>query len=335
MNRPHSQFDAYLRLHRASAIEWRAALQRLQLAEQVFFGNLRQPPITVGSLSTLNHARGRITLVTPMAAHTLIKHRRNQTPLIVIPRAINAPEATLNQAASPPLNLPIQWIPAHTEFELDLHPGYDYWLLQSHQPSCCLLLTEQQQQTIRHHFQTFLQEHHFSKDHQHSEQLVQHLFDQIAASLYSPQSMPLTLTEKPLDNRIKKALHKLEHDREWSFDLAELASLAGVSERNLYYLMKNHIGMTPYVYYQRIRLLRVRQRLVDCQCDVPHVSWYAGHEGFSHLGRFAALFRKHFGELPSETIQWRRSLTQVDSSETEDVIPFHRIAPQPKSGAAC
>ncbi len=53
---------------------------------------------------------------------------------------------------------------------------------------------------------------------------------------------------------------------------------------------------------------RVRRRLVDCQCAVPHISRYAGDEGFSHFGRFAALYREHFGELPSETVQWRRRL---------------------------
>jgi transcriptional regulator GlxA family with amidase domain len=90
--------------------------------------------------------------------------------------------------------------------------------------------------------------------------------------------------------------------------LQELANHSGVSERNLYYLMKRETGMTPYRFYQRCRLIRVRRRLVDCQCDVPHISWYAADEGFSHLGRFAALYREHFGELPSETVQWRRRL---------------------------
>ncbi|OJS99111.1 hypothetical protein [Marinobacter nauticus] len=36
----------------------------------------------------------------------------------------------------------------------------------------------------------------------------------------------------------------------------------------------------------------------------------AANEGFSHLGRFAALYREHFGELPSETVQWRRRLQE-------------------------
>jgi transcriptional regulator GlxA family with amidase domain len=80
--------------------------------------------------------------------------------------------------------------------------------------------------------------------------------------------------------------------------------------------MKRDTGMTPYRFYQRCRLVRVRRRLVDCQCDVPHISWYAADEGFSHLGRFAALYREHFGELPSETVQWRRRLQEQPVVET-------------------
>lgn len=111
-----------------------------------------------------------------------------------------------------------------------------------------------------------------------------------------------------LDRRVKRAIDRIRSEPDWQFDLPELASHAGASERNLYYLMKRETGMTPYRFYQRCRLVRVRRRLVDCQCEVPHISRYAADEGFSHLGRFAALYREHFGELPSETIQWRRAL---------------------------
>lgn len=112
----------------------------------------------------------------------------------------------------------------------------------------------------------------------------------------------------PLDRRVKRALQQIQSHPDWQFDLSELASHAGASERNLYYLMKRETGITPYRFYQHCRLVRVRRRLVDCRCEVPHISRYAADEGFSHLGRFAALYREHFGELPSETVQWRRAL---------------------------
>lgn len=86
-----------------------------------------------------------------------------------------------------------------------------------------------------------------------------------------------------LNRRLLRAIEKIRYEPGWDFNLQELASHSGVSERNLYYLMKRETGMTPYRLYQRNRLLRVRQRLVDCQCDVPHISWYAADAGFSHL----------------------------------------------------
>lgn len=118
-----------------------------------------------------------------------------------------------------------------------------------------------------------------------------------------------------LDRRVRRAIDQVRSQPDWQFDLAELASHAGASERNLYYLMKRETGVTPYRYYQRCRLIRVRRRLVDCQCEVPHISHYAADEGFSHLGRFAALYREHFGELPSETVQWRRVLLDKEAGK--------------------
>ena len=67
-------------------------------------------------------------------------------------------------------------------------------------------------------------------------------------------------------------------------------------------------------------MTRVRERLVDCQCEVPHISWYAADEGFSHLGRFAAMYREHFGELPSETVQWRRNLLRRSVASAEELV---------------
>ena len=123
-----------------------------------------------------------------------------------------------------------------------------------------------------------------------------------------------------LDRRLQRAIEKIEQEPDWAFDLAELARHSGVSERNLYYLMKRETGMTPYRWYQRCRLIRVRRRLVDCHCEEPHISRYAADEGFSHLGRFAALYRQHFGELPRETIQWRRTLLSSNAVDADRAL---------------
>lgn len=116
-----------------------------------------------------------------------------------------------------------------------------------------------------------------------------------------------------LDRRLVRAIEKIRSDEGWVFSLPDLASHSGVSERNLYYLMKRETGITPYRLYQRHRLVRIRRRLADCHQDLPQISWMAADEGFSHLGRFAALYREHLGELPSETVQWRKRFQNAHS----------------------
>ncbi|KAA1175652.1 helix-turn-helix transcriptional regulator [Marinobacter salinexigens] len=158
----------------------------------------------------------------------------------------------------------------------------------------------------------YLQQVRFFRDHQHAEVqtgiVLNALVDVMSGA--APKVVPLPLVD---DRRVLRVIEKIDQQADWEFDLKELALHSGVSERNLYYLMKRQTGMTPYRYFQRSRLTRVRRRLVDCQCDVPHISWYAADEGFTHLGRFAALYREHFGELPRETVQWRRKLVRSDA----------------------
>lgn len=113
------------------------------------------------------------------------------------------------------------------------------------------------------------------------------------------------------DRRLTRVLALLEQQSHGDFDLDALARDAAMSERNLFYLMKSSLGMTPYRCYQRLRLIRARRGLVDCLAEHVGVSWHAANQGFSHLGRFAAVYRTHFGELPSETLAW---LTQLRES---------------------
>lgn len=151
----------------------------------------------------------------------------------------------------------------------------------------------------------------FYVDEAHATALTKELFEQFA-HLQAGCLLPPVQESLAMDRRLVRAIEKIEQNPDWLFNLQELAIHSSASERNLYYLMKHHTGMTPYRFYQRNRLIRVRRRLVDCRGNEPHISRYAVDEGFSHLGRFAALYREHFGELPSETVSWRQRILDAD-----------------------
>lgn len=86
-----------------------------------------------------------------------------------------------------------------------------------------------------------------------------------------------------------------------SIPLARLCSVTGVSERglrNAFYVVH---GMSP-------KRWMLTQRLMETQIALrasrgATVTEVATEHGFYQLGRFAGLYKKTFGEAPSETLQ--------------------------------
>lgn len=83
--------------------------------------------------------------------------------------------------------------------------------------------------------------------------------------------------------------------------LLDIAQAAGVSARSLQMAYKSTYGLSPMRALRRERLRRVRVDLTDGDGAVS-IADTALKWGFSHLGRFAASYRREFGELPRETV---------------------------------
>jgi AraC-like DNA-binding protein len=84
--------------------------------------------------------------------------------------------------------------------------------------------------------------------------------------------------------------------------LQRLAEIGGVRPRTLETHFKMFLGTTPLGWVRRMRLARARQDLLreGARATVTDIAFASG---FSQLGRFAAQYRKAFGELPSATMQ--------------------------------
>jgi AraC family ethanolamine operon transcriptional activator len=87
--------------------------------------------------------------------------------------------------------------------------------------------------------------------------------------------------------------------------IAELCRAAGCSERTLQYAFREYLGVTPKAYLQAERLKRVRRGLREADARTAQVTDVANAWGFWHMGQFAADYRKLFGELPSQTLNWQ------------------------------
>lgn len=311
MPNPHSksELDAYLRLNRATSGEWLQALRQL-LGCVDMTCSVRRSQAVLGSLSALEADAGLICVLN-VTQDMELRHCQLAGALLVMPLEGRC-EVTLAEGSRLPM-VPLAMIPAEKNFTLTVGEGsrlvlafpFKGELPRWPEPGLATALSD--------NLSGFLCHSDYFQSHEYACAGVNDLFAALEQLLLSGQRQrPDRRMVPELDRRLVRVIDKIRCEPEWAFNLQELASHSGVSERNLYYLMKRETGMTPYRFYQRCRLIRVRRRLVDCQCDVPHISWYAADEGFSHLGRFAALYRQHFGELPSETIQWRRRLQELD-----------------------
>jgi AraC-like DNA-binding protein len=102
------------------------------------------------------------------------------------------------------------------------------------------------------------------------------------------------------------ALDWLNNRLDQSIQLETLAAAAGVRPRTLEAHFRVYLGTTPLGWVRQTRLTRARQQLLIASGEAS-VTSVALTNGFSQLGRFAAEYRRRFGELPSQTLRAARS----------------------------
>ncbi len=84
----------------------------------------------------------------------------------------------------------------------------------------------------------------------------------------------------------------------------DLCHITGKSERTLERICIKIFALTPRALIRKHRLNDVRKSLKKIPTGLEGtVTEVAIRHGFFHLGRFSAEYKKHFGELPSETIR--------------------------------
>ncbi|GAA0592535.1 AraC family transcriptional regulator [Kribbella sandramycini] len=82
----------------------------------------------------------------------------------------------------------------------------------------------------------------------------------------------------------------------------EIAAAAGVGVRALQESFRRHLETTPTAYLRNLRLDQARADLLTGRPGTTSVTDVALRWGFVHLGRFAADYRKAFGESPRDTL---------------------------------
>ena len=89
--------------------------------------------------------------------------------------------------------------------------------------------------------------------------------------------------------------------------LGDLCANVGINARTLQLSFHKHRNCSPMQFLRAVRLERVHAELLTSEAQTS-VSATAARWGFLHWGRFAAEYRKRFGETPSTTLRRHKSL---------------------------
>jgi transcriptional regulator GlxA family with amidase domain len=85
--------------------------------------------------------------------------------------------------------------------------------------------------------------------------------------------------------------------------VADIATAGGCSVRALQEAFQRDLATTPMAYLQRVRLAGAHADLVAADPDSDSVNDVCWRWGFTHAGRFAAAYRRHYGLRPSDTLR--------------------------------
>jgi AraC-like DNA-binding protein len=130
----------------------------------------------------------------------------------------------------------------------------------------------------------------------------------VSSLLYvQPSNYSAQLTGEPRRSgraAVRRSLEYIEAHLAEPIALADLAAHSGMSARSIQAGFREDLDTTPVAYIRDQRLDRVRRTLMAAVPeDGLSVTEVAERWGFHHLGNFSALYRRRFGEPPSETLR--------------------------------
>ena len=129
------------------------------------------------------------------------------------------------------------------------------------------------------------------------------LVTRICGLLHHPASKPIggdPYRRVSRDRVIRRAKDYIHAHLADNVRVPDLCRHSGVSLRTLERAFKREIGVTPNQYLKAARLHAARHELQSDEAMHLTVADIALKCGFTHMGRFSQIYRRHFGVLPSK-----------------------------------
>ena len=107
----------------------------------------------------------------------------------------------------------------------------------------------------------------------------------------------------PRDEIVLRSKDVIKHNLGSPLLAEQLATMVGVSGRTLRNAFHEYYGFGPASYLRLRRLDQIHRELRAADAEETTVSRVLATNGIWEFGRFASLYRRYFGELPSDTLR--------------------------------
>jgi AraC-like DNA-binding protein len=102
---------------------------------------------------------------------------------------------------------------------------------------------------------------------------------------------------------LRRAIAFIESSVSDDITLADIAESIHVTPRAVQYMFRKHLDTTPLQYLRLQRLHFAHLDLLASDRQKETVTTIAARWGFAHTGRFAVLYRQHYGQSPHQTLR--------------------------------
>jgi AraC-like DNA-binding protein len=102
---------------------------------------------------------------------------------------------------------------------------------------------------------------------------------------------------------VRRALQFIDDNAASPIDVADIAAAARLSVRGLQAAFRRELDTTPAARLRTVRLAHAHSDLLAADPRTDSVAAIARRWGFAHLGRFAAIYRDTYHQLPRQTLE--------------------------------
>jgi AraC family transcriptional regulator, ethanolamine operon transcriptional activator len=138
-----------------------------------------------------------------------------------------------------------------------------------------------------------------------SELIFEETIDLMVDNLIASISNLIDASHLKLHKNYKRAKHLKEfmmNNLNTQLSITEMCEISGLNRRNLFYSFKNYFGTSPYNYFLLLRLNAIREVLLKEKMGDVKIGDVMSRFNFYHFPDFSDLYKKSFGESPSQTL---------------------------------